>query len=650
MATSRNILFLLLLLFGLAFSVQGNSGLQNEPTRAARRHFENALKAREILDYQAAIQQLERAIARSPNYYDAHLLKATIFSETRQFEQSIVHYERAIEINPSGRPETHFNLAEAYHKTGQYLLAKKQYQRFLELEAGGPTLRKQAEWGVEWCRFAIEAIQNPVPFEPLNLGEKINTEFSEYSPALTADEQTLVFTRKVPTIGHRGHPTRRYQEDFFVSNLVDGHWSQASPLGPPINTPGNEGAQTLLPDGRFMFLTACNRSDGMGSCDIYFSRRVGNSWSLPVNMGTPVNSSAWDSHPSISADGKILYFSSARDGSIGPKDIWMSTLDESGQFWSEPTNLGSVINTTGKEMSPFIHHDNQTLYFASDGHPGMGGLDLFVSRRDSLGYWSTPQNLGYPINTHADEFGLIVGASGVNAYFASDMAGAFGGQDFYHFQLPIEARPNPVTYMKGIVFDAKTNERLQATFLLIDIESGNEMIRSSSDRQTGEFLVAIPTDRELALNVSKDGYLFFSENFNYIETRTSAEPYIRDIPLTPIEQGQVTVLRNVFFDTDSYELKPESEAELVKLVEFLIQNPSITIEIGGHTDNVGSFEYNKELSERRAAVVVSFLTNNGIEPNRLSAKGYSFDKPIASNETDEGRAKNRRTEFKITSQ
>ncbi len=650
MTTSRTILLIFLLLFGLTCSVKAINSLQNTPSRAARRHFENALEARNLLDYQNAISHLERAIARSPNYYDAHLLKATIFSKTGHFEQSIVHYEKAIKIDPSGRQEVHLHLAEAYHKTGKYLLAKNQYEQFLKLEGSSQALQDQAKRGVEGCLFAIDAMQNPVPFEPINMGKNINTEFSEYSPALTADEQTIVFTRKVPITDHRGQPTGRYQEDFFAGNLVDGIWSQASPLGSPINTLGNEGAQTLLPDGRFMFFTACNRPYGLGSCDIYFSRRVGGNWSVPVNMGAPVSSPAWDSHPSISADGKTLYFSSARAGSVGPKDIWTSTLDQSGQFWKEPQNLGLVINTTGNELSPLIHPDNQTLYFASDGHPGMGGLDLFVSRRDSLGNWLKPQNLGYPVNTHADEFGLIVGASGKNAYFASDMAGGFGQKDLYHFELHEGARPSPVTYMRGIVFDMKTNERLQAIFLLIDIESGKEIIRSSSDSHTGEFLVAIPTDRELALNVSRDGYLFFSENFNYTETLTGAEPYMRDIPLTPIEHDKTTILRNVFFDTDSYQLKPDSESELAKLVEFLVQNPSITIEIGGHTDNIGSLEYNTELSERRAVGVVSFLTNQGIDPNRLSAKGYAFNKPIASNQTKEGRAKNRRTEFKITSQ
>ncbi len=650
MSTSRNILFVSLLLSVLAFSAKCNTGLQIEPSRAARRHFENALKARNLLDYHTAIHQLERAIERSPNYYDAHLLKATIHSESKQFGQSIVHYEKAIGIDPIGRPETHFFLAEAYHKTGKYLLAKKQFQRFLDYETGGPNLRKKAERGVELCQFAIEALQNPVQYEPLNMGEKINTMFSEYSPALTADEQSIVFTRKVPLIGSRGEISGKYQEDFLASKQVDGIWCQASPLGSPINTFGNEGAQALLPDGRSMFFTACNRPDGIGSCDLYFSSLIGGRWSPPINLGAPVNSPAWDSHPSVSSDGKTLYFSSARIGSSGPKDLWMSTLDQSEQFWIEPINLGPLINTPGNEMSPFIHHDNQTLYFASDGHQSMGGLDLYVSRRDSSGNWSTPQNLGYPINTHADEFGLIVGASGINAYFASDMAGAFGGHDVYHFELPINARPNPVNYMRGIVFDAKTNERLQATFLLLDIESGNEIMRSSSDKLSGEFLVAMPTDRELALNVSKDGYLFFSEHFDNTEISTSPEPYIRDIPLIPIQQGQVTVLKNVFFDTDSFALRPESESELLKLIEFLVQNPTITIEIGGHTDNVGSLEHNVELSRGRAASVVNFLTQKGVEPHRLLAQGYAFSIPIASNETIEGKAKNRRTEIKITSQ
>jgi len=272
MATSRNILLVFILFFGLACTVQGNSSLQNAPGRVAKRHFDNALKARNLLDYQTALYQLERAIARTPDYYEAHLLKANIFTETGQFEQSIEPYKRSIEINPTKRPEVHYFLAEAYHKTGQYLLAKEQYEQLLESELGSSTLRQQARKGIEWCLFAIEAKQNPVSFEPENLGENINTEFSEYSPALTADEQTIVFTRKVAVVDDQGNPTGRHREDFFVSSLIDGNWSKAAPLGPPINTLGNEGAQTMLPDGRFIFFTACNRPDGLGSCDIYFFR------------------------------------------------------------------------------------------------------------------------------------------------------------------------------------------------------------------------------------------------------------------------------------------------------------------------------------------------------------------------------------------
>jgi outer membrane protein OmpA-like peptidoglycan-associated protein len=277
----------------------------------------------------------------------------------------------------------------------------------------------------------------------------------------------------------------------------------------------------------------------------------------------------------------------------------------------------------------------------------MGGLDIFYSRHDSLGNWSVPVNLGYPINTHGDEFSLIVGASGLNAYFASDQYGGFGDTDLYHFELYEEARPAPVTYMRGLVFDKESERRLQATFELTDLTSGQMIMQSSSDPRTGEFLVAIPTGKPLGVNVSHPGFLFFSEHFSYEEARTGADPYLRDIPLQPIKTGEAVVLRNVFFDTDRYDLKTASQSELAKLVELLQRNPRMKIEISGHTDNVGTFAYNLELSENRAKSVMQFLVEAGVDKNRISHKGYADTMPVDTNESDSGRANNRRTEFKI---
>ncbi len=641
----RHLLLVLLVLFCLDGTAQsGNrSGTRNQ---RARRSFERAIQAWQQNDHNRTIAELRLALESDPNFAEAHLLMAEVYFSREHYAESITPYQKALELSPDMFQQARYYLGAAQLKTGKYEEAKENFLKFIALPGNSENLKNASYAGLETCLFALKAIANPVPFEPRNLGQAINTDLPEYSPALTTDEQTIIFTRKIPLMDGRSMTTLRYHEDFFISHYREGNWTPASNMGSPINTNGNEGAQSLSADGRHLFFTACNRDDGFGSCDLYFSQRTGNEWSRPLNMGPVVNAPAWDSQPGVSPDGRTLYFSSARRGSIGKMDIWYTTRDEQGK-WTQPRNIGPVINTEGREMSPFIHPDNQTLYFASDGHPGMGGLDIFYSRRDENGNWSKPVNLGYPINTYGEEFSLIVGAGGTNAFFASNQLGGFGDTDLYHFELYEEARPNPVTYMRGVVFDKESRRRLQASFELTDLESGQVIIHSTSDPRSGEFLVAIPTGRPLSLNVSHPGFLFFSEHFSYEELRTGADPYLRDIPLQPIRAGEAVVLRNIFFDTDKFELKPASEFELKKLVELLLRNPHMKIEISGHTDNVGTHAYNQELSKNRARSVMNFLLNAGIETARLTYEGFADTRPIDTNETDSGRANNRRTEFKI---
>lgn len=638
-------ILLLLLLIAMDGFAQSGDRLTTRNQRA-RRSFERAIEAWRMHDDSMTITELRLAIESDPAFVEAHLLLGEVYFSREFYKESVPHYQRALEIDPEFFPQARYYLGASLLKTGQYAEAKDQFQDYLRLENISENLKNASEAGLSTCDFALTAMANPVPFNPYNLGDSINSIFPEYSPTLTTDEQTLIFTRKIPRMESHGPSADHFHEDFFISHEKEGGWSAARNLGPPINTIGNEGAQSLSADGRHLFFTACNRQDGMGSCDIYYAQRTGHEWSFPVNLGSTVNSGAWDSQPSISPDGKTLYFSSARNDNIGKMDIWQTTLGEDGE-WSIPVNLGPVINTGGREMSPFIHPDNETLFFASDGHPGMGGLDIFYSRRDSLGQWTEPVNLGYPINSYGEEFSLIVGAGGVNAYFASDLYGGFGDTDIYHFELYEEARPTPVTYMRGVVYDKEIGDKLQATFELTELETGQVITQSTSDRQTGEFLVAIPTGKVLGLNVSHPGFLFFSEHFSYEETRTGADPYLRDIPLQPIREGEAVVLRNIFFDTDQYDLKPASEAELQRLVELLQGNPRMRIEVSGHTDNVGTYYYNLELSKNRARSVMQYLIDAGIDRSRLTFEGYADTRPVDSNDTEEGRANNRRTEFKI---
>ncbi|MGC9332391.1 MAG: OmpA family protein, partial [Bacteroidales bacterium] len=395
--------------------------------------------------------------------------------------------------------------------------------------------------------------------------------------------------------------------------------------------------------------TGCNRRDGYGSCDLYVSYKEGDAWGIPKNLGPAVNSGNWESNPSLSADGKWLYYSSNDKSGYGKNDLWrveITSLSPELEF-GEPENLGDVVNSEGADGSPFIHPDGTTLFFASDGHTGLGSFDLFVTKLQQDGTWSVPQNLGYPINTHGEERSLIVNARGDLAMIASRREDTHGGLDIYEFALQGSIQPDPVTYVKGKVYDAETKEPLEAECRLLDPSSGDLVAIQTSNRVDGKYLVVLPVGKEYAFNVDKTGYLFYSGNFSLKNWKESDDAYVMDIPLQPIKEGQTAVLNNIFFDYDKYELKDESYAELQKLIEFMHNNQDVSIELSGHTDDRGSAEYNKTLSEQRAKAVYDYLVNNGVSAERLTYKGYGLNEPVADNTTDAGRAKNRRTEFKI---
>jgi outer membrane protein OmpA-like peptidoglycan-associated protein len=615
-------------------------------SKKAIKKFESALNYYDMRNDQEAIKELKSAIKADDQFLEAYLLLADIYFTHDDYENEIIQLEKAISISPDKAKKSYLNLGLAYFLTGNYSKALPNFQKFLQT---GPAQKfvPETEYYVACCEFAINAMENPVDFNPVNLGESVNTEFNDYMPSITADEEILVTTVALPI--DRSRPftlSQNIQEDFFISIKKDGHWTEAMNMGPPINTPGNEGAQTISSDGRIMLFTACHRPDRIGrSCDIYFSTRNNRGWDPPQNIGKPINSEAWESQPSISSDGRCIYFTSGRPGGYGGKDLWKSELGKDG-YWQEPVNLGPKINTENDEVSPFIHPDNTTLYFSSNGHVGMGGYDIFRSQKDVNGDFSKHQNLGYPINTFKNEEYLVVNAKGNLAYFASDRPGS-RRKDIYNFELYPEARPVPVAYVKGQIYDASSKDLLSAKIELVDLDGSISVAQTISGKFDGKYLVCLPTGRNYAFNVSKDGYLFHSENFSLKDLEDPTKPYLLDIGLDKIQAGKSVVLKNIFFETDSYALKPESKTELDELVSFLNKNTGIKIEIGGHTDNVGTETYNQELSENRAKSVYDYLADHGIEKDRLEFKGYGLSKPIDSNETEEGRANNRRTEFTI---
>ncbi len=638
----NRLFFIIFVLAPLFIHAQDELSTKSKKAKSAYEKGEQLLQAQKLTE---AKMNFQLAIDEDPKFFEAYMLMGEIHEQEKNDSAAVIVYKKAIEIDPERYPPVFQIIADIEYGNGWYTDASLHYTRFLGSQKAHGASRIKAEKNLANCEFALKAIQIPVPFTPVNLGPNVNSDLNEYFPCITADNQTLLFTRLLKD--NRSVTGR--QEDFFVSVNKNG-WQPAAELGSPINTIYNEGAPTLSADGNILIFTACESlegygigREGYGRCDLFVSKRSGNEWQVPYNLGLPVNSRAWESQPSISSDGRTIYFVSSRNNDY---DIWVSTVNNKG-IWSEPVKLGPNINTEGYEGSVFIHPDNQTLYFSSDGHAGMGGLDIFMSRKDASGEWGPPVNLGYPINSHKDDNSILISAGGALAMFASDRKDGYGGLDLYSFELYEEARPQVVTYIKGTVFDKNSGSKLDAQFELTNLKTGVVAIESFSNKTTGEFLVCLPANNEYALTVSKDGYLFYSENFNLTGENPSTDPVLMDVPLIPLQTGAKVVMKNVFFDTDRYDLLETSKVELNKLADLLTKNPTLKVELGGHTDNVGKDDYNLTLSENRAKAVMTYLVQNGIAPERLSYKGYGKTQPVDTNDTEAGRANNRRTEFKV---
>lgn len=601
--------------------------------KKASKFFGEGLKAYTSMDIIKAKGFIEKAIEADTGFIDAYMLLADIEEYNEEPEKAAVCYEKAIRLNPDFQIP-YYKLATLQLKEGKYKEALTHLNTY-KAKGGNQIDANKVERALITANFGSKAIENPVPFSPKNMGAGINTPLDEYFPGVTADSRVLIYTRL------KSNRT----EDFYISNKNEqGLWQASRNMGAPINTENNEGTISLSSDGEYVFFTGCNWPEGEGSCDLYFSALDGINWREPRNLGAPINTRSWDSQPTVSFDGKVLYFASARPGGFGGMDIWMSTYNRG--RWSMPVNMGPEINTPGNEETPFIAKDDQTLYFTSDYHPGMGNVDLFITRKNPDGRWGKPMNLGYPINTPNDERCLAIGANGIDAYIACVRPEGFGGLDIYEFELYEQARPLKTGYIKGTVFDKISKAKLNAKIELIDLATGKIVIESFSNKVTGSFLVCLQGNKNYALNVSKEGYLFYSENFA-LQNQTAVDPLVLDVPLNKITEGEKVVLNNVFFEVDKFDLKEESKVELNKLVAFLKSNPTLFIELGGHTDNTGVKAKNIELSANRAKAVYQYLISNGIEANRLTYKGYGDTQPIADNKTEAGRKLNRRTEFKV---
>ncbi|HPE75192.1 MAG TPA: OmpA family protein [Draconibacterium sp.] len=628
-------IFGILLVFaftGFKIAAQNSSKTQQQ--------FQKAMQFYNLQEYQNAISEIEKILRKEPSAVDAILLLSDIYHDSGSPQEEIETLETSLQY--SKNPLIFYRLGKANYSIGIYEKALPNFEKYIQTPGVSEIRKTEIKQSILSCRFAIDAMKNPVDFNPVRLSENINTKNDEYWPSISLEGEKLVFTRRLK------QPAGVVQEDFFISEFDSTGWANARPIT-EINTNENEGAQALSADGRLLFFTACNRADGFGSCDIYYSVYNGKKWSLPKNAGS-INSSSWDAQPTISSDNRFLYFSSNRAGGEGKKDIWVAELlsvDENGNLkWGSAKNAGKVINTSGEEISPFMHPNNKSFYFASDFHVGMGGLDLFQTELGKDGIFREPKNMGYPINTYNDEQGLNIGFDGKTAYFASER-NVDSGLDIFTFELPEELRPEPVTYVKAKITDAETGNSISAIVDLVDISSDSTLHRTEKTDENGEVLLCLPLNSNYAFNVSQTRYLFYSQFIQLEGVNSLKNPLLLNIQLEPVKPGAEMNLYNIYFETDSFRILPTSEPELAKLVAFLNNNRSLKVEIQGHTDNTGSSERNLILSEQRAKSVVEYLISKGIPATRLKSKGKGETSPVAPNNTEEGRMLNRRTAVKI---
>ena len=596
--------------------------------------YSKALELAQNDDFKGGIAVLQQAVRADPQFEDAYLSIAGMYGELKDYQAAIDNYEKAKAIDSAYFMD--YNLPYSINLAGKgaFDQALTAVNVFLTISNLNETSKKAGEYRQRCYRFALDyAASHPgYSFHPQNLGDSINSEVSEYYPTITIDGDKFIYTRRV----------NNFNEDFYESDKENGVWRRSVSLPGSINTNQNEGAQNISQDGQWLIFTGCNFPDGHGSCDLYISYLTADGWSTPENLGDSINTEFWESAPSLSPDKRDLYFASRQPDGYGGSDIYVSHRLLNGR-WSSPANLGPVINTAGDEGTPFIHADNQSLYFTSNGHPGYGGDDLFISRKGPDGSWGKPENLGYPINTIENEGSLVITADGKTAYYASDRADSRGGLDLYSFEMPETIRPAQTLWVKGKVFDRKTQKGLPSSVILTDLSTGRTVSDLQTD-ETGNYLITLPKGKDYAFNVNRRGYLFYSENFPLSKEQGDTAFHI-DIPLQPIEANAAIVLKNVFFETNQYTIKPESGAELNEVVQLLKDNPTLQIQINGHTDNVGKPAENKTLSENRAKAVTNYLIAKGIAAARLSSRGYGDTQPVADNATPEGKAKNRRTEL-----
>jgi outer membrane protein OmpA-like peptidoglycan-associated protein/tetratricopeptide (TPR) repeat protein len=615
---------------------------------------------------------LRECLSLEPDFAEANFTMAKEIIvhcklENKSFGPAIPFFYNAINVCPQIHSDPYYFIGFNYYEETKNDSAIKYLEKFIKFKDDDDKKFSkdyegeiyQAKQMIKYAKKEIELKKKIVPFDP-KVVTGVSTKTDEYLAYISPDDKICFFTRKVPLKSMNTVKQLDGERELFMSATRDntGVFSSGTQMSPPFNTTSdNQGGCTISIDNKYLYF-AMSRFEGgnQPNCDIYVSQNDNDSWSDIKKIGANVNHPVyWDSQPTLSADGNTLYFASDRPGGFGGIDIYFTKRDPKTGIWGVPQNAGKSINTRGDEKTPFIHSDSETLYFSSNGHYGFGGMDIFYIRKNEKGEWAEAENIGYPINTEADDVGFFVSTDSKTGYFFSYDEGKMRGKgigkyDLFSFNLYKEARPNETTFLTGELKD-KNGSKVEGAKVEIMNTNTKEKTLAVVDSSKGTFMVAVNLKKkdDLLITVKKDDYAFSSKVVSVKDASFEKQPKAVNIEINEAKAGNSFVINNLYYNTNSADLKKESFIVLESFAEYLIENPLISIEIQGHTDNVGVAKANEALSANRAYTVKAFLEEKGVDGKRITAKGFGPNKPIADNISEEGRAKNRRTEFLIIS-
>lgn len=677
MSMSRTTTICLTFICFLHYSVFAQSKLYKQKIKAGEDYIKNE-------NYRKALKCFLQADSIDATHADTKYNIGLCFLKTEYKFNALDFFLKSFEFEPQKYSDIHLKIGNCYQLAHQWDKAINEYFKFKDnieaikdLDTKSSMLADVAKL-LDECENGKQLMKKPLRVFIDNMGSEINSPYVDYTPVISADEDVLMFTSRRPTTTGGGYveEIEEYFEDIYRSYKFDDKWTIPANMGPPVNTNTHDATVNLSPDGQRLLMYIDNSGEG----NIWETVLDGDKWTIPEKLPAPINSKYHETSAAYSFDANRLYFVSYREDGFGGSDIYYVQKDKKGKWEKTAHNLGAPVNTKYDEESVFLLPDGKTMYFSSKGHKTMGGFDIFKTEMDSLGHWSEPENIGYPINTADDDLTYVMAANGKHAYYSSVKRDGYGLRDLYMISYlgaeknpalsvednliaslsvpigeassilakPIEIKTNSVSLLKGVIKDVVSDLPIEALITLTDNSTGNEIANFKSNRNSGKFLVSLPSGKNYGIAIKADGYLFQSENFD-LPVSSGYFEYNKPIVLKKIDVGSSIILKNVFYDVNKSNLRIESQTELNLLMKLMKENPKLHIEIASHTDNKGSEKYNLELSEKRSKAVVDYLITQGIDATRLVSKGYGMSAPISSNDTEEGRQLNRRTEFKILS-